>query len=382
MVSFLFCGDFAPIKGFEHLVIEKDALVFGELVKVIDEVDISFINLEAPACKVNEPIMKTGPALKINPGCLKSLSDAGFDVVGLANNHILDHGNDGFLETINYCQKYDLNYAGAGKNIDEAQEPIIIETNGFNTAVIAVAEHEFGIASRTKVGAAPLDPIDNIYQIEKAKKKADLVFVTIHGGNEYFPYPRPGLRKICQFFIDHGVDGVICHHAHVPGAYEFYKDKPIVYSLGNIIFDHLNSVPGWDQGYAVKLEFDERNKELTSFDILPYHQSLDYKGVKIMKGEEKKNFIEKIENYKSILSDPVKYEIEWDNFCDIKEKNMLIFNFLPNNRLMGILSKILPVKKLFLSKASISTKLNLLRCESHRELLQSIFEKIYQQYLD
>lgn len=382
MVSFLFCGDFAPIKGFEKIVIEKNSQVFGDLAKVIDEADISFINLEAPACNVDQPIMKTGPALKINPVCLKSLSDAGFDVVGLANNHILDHGNEGFLETLTSCRKYNLEYVGGGRNIHKAQEPLIIETNGVKAGIIAVAEHEFGIASESSGGAAPLDPIDNIYQIEKAKKEADLVFVTIHGGNEYFPYPRPGLRKICQFFIDQGVDGVICHHAHVPGAYEFYKNKPIVYSLGNLIFDHLNSVMGWDEGYAVRIEFDELNQELNSFNIIPYHQSLDNKGVQILEGEEEKKFRDKIASYNAILSDPVKYKSEWDKFCESKEKNMLLFNFIPNNRLMGILSKVLPVKKFFLSKGSVSTKLNMVRCESHRELLQSILEKIYHQYLD
>ena len=63
-------------------------------------------------------------------------------------------------------------------------------------AFIAVAEREFSIAGVDKPGVAPLDPIDNTIQIERAKDEADLVFVSIHGGNEYFPLPRPGLRKL------------------------------------------------------------------------------------------------------------------------------------------------------------------------------------------
>ncbi len=380
MISLLFCGDFAPFKDFEQLVIEKGALIFGELQKEINEADISFINLEAPACNVIKPILKSGPVIKINPICLKSLSEVGFDVVGMANNHILDYDEVGLFKTVESCQKYNLNHVGAGKNIVEAQEPIIIDRKGVKIAIIAVAEHEFSIAKKSTAGAAPLDPIDNTYQIKKAQSAADFIFVTIHGGNEYFPYPRPGLRKLCKYFIDQGVDGVVCHHPHVPGAYEYYKDKPIIYSMGNIIFDRINNTAGWSEGYVVRLVFNEKNKKLISFDILPYVQSVENGGVKLLNGEKKGNFIDKINSYKSTLEDKVEYIKEWNKFCLANEKNMLNMYFLPNNQLNMIFSRILPIEKLFLSKDSVSIKLNLVRCESHRELLQSIILKKYREY--
>lgn len=382
MISLLFCGDFAPVQDFERMVIQKNELIFGELLTEIKKADLSFINLEAPACNVNKPIIKSGPVLKINPHCLNSLYKASFDVVGMANNHILDHGESGFLETIESCAKYHLNYVGIGKDISEARKPLILERNGVKIGIIAVAEQEFCIASKSTPGAAPLDPIDNTYQIEKTKNDADFVFVTIHGGNEYFPFPRPGLRKICKYFINRGVDGVICHHPHVPGAYELYKGKPIVYSLGNIIFDTTNPLPGWYDGYAVRLDFNIKSKKMSSFNILPYRQSVNDDGVKLLHDNEKEIFIKKIDNYNLILDDQSEYKKEWDNFCNINKKNMLIFNFLPITPLIGIISKIVPIKQLFLSKGSISTKLNLIRCDSHLELLKSILEKIYHDYTD
>lgn len=108
-------------------------------------------------------------------------------------------------------------------------------------------------------GSAPIDLVDNYQQITAAKKLADVVIVTIHGGNEYFPYPRPGLRKMCRHFIDLGVDAVICHHPHVPGAYEVYEGKPIYYSIGNLVFDQNLPKPGWEEGYFVELKFDVLN---------------------------------------------------------------------------------------------------------------------------
>jgi poly-gamma-glutamate synthesis protein (capsule biosynthesis protein) len=382
MLSLLFCGDFAPVQNFEKLVIEKGALIFGDLLKEINNADMSFINLETPACSVNDPIIKSGPVLKVSPKCLESLSEANFDVIGMANNHILDHGEIGLLETIESCQNYHLDYVGVGNNIEQAQEPLILKRKGIKIAIIALAEREFGIASELTAGAAPLDPIDNTKQIEKAKNDADFVFVTIHGGNEYFPLPRPGLRKICHYFIDRGVDGVICHHPHVPGGYEFYKNKPIFYSLGNIIFDKKNPLPGWCDGYATQMDFDIKSKKLNSFNILPYRQSVNDDGVKLLECNEKKSFLQHIDQLNTILNDKVEYNKEWNKFCTTKEKNMLIYSFLPKNRVIGISSKILPIKQIFLPKNSVSTKLNLIRCESHLELLQSILEKRYREYRD
>ena len=111
--------------------------------------------------------------------------------------------------------------------------------------------------------------------------------MTLHGGNEYFPYPRPGLRKLCQHYIDLGVQAVVCHHPHVPGAYEYYNGKPIFYSLGNLIFDHENPPEDWNFGYMVKFEINKQKKVITNVEIIPYEQSVKLQGVKLLNGEKK-----------------------------------------------------------------------------------------------
>jgi poly-gamma-glutamate capsule biosynthesis protein CapA/YwtB (metallophosphatase superfamily) len=119
-------------------------------------------------------------------------------MIGMANNHILDYGYEGVMERLASCQKNTLCHVGAGHNIEEAQMAFVIETKGVKVAIIAVAEREFCIAGEDTPGAAPLDAIDTTYQLARAQP--DLVIVTIHGGNKYFPYPRPGLRIIMQVF--------------------------------------------------------------------------------------------------------------------------------------------------------------------------------------
>src|SRR5690606_6997335 len=121
-----------------------------------------------------------------------------------------------------------------------------LEAKGVKVAIIALAAYEFNQSEGNSAGSAPIDLIDNHKQIAQAKAKADIVIVTIHGGNEYFPYPRPKLRKMCRHFIELGADAIICHHPHTAGAYETHNGKPIFYSIGNLIFDDANPRPGWN----------------------------------------------------------------------------------------------------------------------------------------
>lgn len=373
-ISILFAGDFAPCRRFENLVLDKGPEIFGDLQKNIAEADLSFLNLETPLCVHNKSIKKTGPSLKAHPDCIKALNGAGFDVVGLANNHIMDFDNEGLEETILSCKSVGLKVCGAGKNLEEAQHITILESRGLKIAYIAIAEHEFSIAGPNRSGAAPIDPMDNTLQIESVRKHVDLVFVSIHGGNEYFPLPRPGLRKLCRYYITRGADAVICHHPHVPGAYEIYKDKPIVYSLGNLIFDHSNPPEGWDEGYAITLEYNKEDKKLSKFNLIPYTQSFEQGGLCKMSGSDKMIFLKKLKKYNYVLSNENLYKDAWDKFCQKEKNTLLLKNYLPIHfRGMRRVGEIISPEFLFLpTYKNRQVKLNLIRCESHLELLQSI----------
>jgi len=378
-VSILFAGDFSPCRGYEGLVLNKGSEIFGNLKQDIAESDVSFLNLETPLCIKGKSLEKTGSNLKAHPDCIDALKDAGFDIVGLANNHIMDFGSDGLEETIRSCKNAGLTVCGAGENLTQAQQVKIVERCGLKIAYIAVAEHEFSIAGPERAGAAPLDLMDNLLQIESVRNQVDLVFVSIHGGNEYFPLPRPGLRKLCRFYTTHGADAVICHHAHVPGAYEIYNNKPIVYSLGNLIFDRQNPPKEWDRGYAVRLDFNLTDKKLSKLDILPYTQSVIQGGVEKMLGSDKTFFLNKLASYNKILSDENLYIKAWDDFCQNEKNTLLLKQYLPVHfRGMRKVSKIInPEFFLLPTKKNRLVKLNLIRCESHLELLQAVLNNSF-----
>ena len=197
MIKTLFTGDFCPdhLSGFEKKVIEKGELIFGDSLKLIKSVDLSFVNLECPLTSSSKPINKIGKLRKCNPNCSDAL--VSFTLLGLANNHILDYGKEGLKETIKTCNDKGLSYVGAGLNIEDAQKPFYKVIKGIKFAIIAIAEHEFNQSENGKEGSAPIDLIENYKQIKEAKANSDTVILTLHGGNEFFPYPRPGLRKIC-----------------------------------------------------------------------------------------------------------------------------------------------------------------------------------------
>jgi len=367
-VSILFGGDFAPCRMFEDPVLEKGEDVLGDTLPLIKDADLSFVNLECPLTNSNHPINKDGPVLKANPACVKALS--AFSVIGLANNHILDHGVKGLQSTIDACSSIGLPTVGAGLTINEAQKVFVKEMDGVKVAVIAIAEHEFGQSERGGAGSAPLDLVDNYQQIQTAKLLADIVILTLHGGNEYFPYPRPGHRKIMRHFVDLGVDAVLCHHPHVPGAYELYKGKPIVYSLGNFVFDHPNAPKDWDLGYMVKLTFNFKEKALKSIELFPYEQSVRLGGVKLLKGDRKQELLRKIEDYRKRLGIDSEWLREWDSFAKEKADGYLIKMFFPfTMRGLSFLSRHTPITRIFYNKKNSMRKLNVLRCQSHRELL-------------
>lgn len=376
-INIFFAGDFAPCRRFERLILEKGPAIFGNLQPSITGADLSFLNLESPLCSGGNATDKTGPNLNADPDCVKAIKGARFDVVGLANNHIMDFGDIGLEQTMNACKGAGLAVCGAGKNLDAAQQIPIVERRGLKIAVIAVAEHEFSIADVNQAGAAPLDPVDNVLQIESARKNADLVFVTIHGGNEYFPLPRPGLRKLCRFYVTRGADAVICHHAHVPGAYEIYEGKPIVYSLGNLIFDHPSPPEGWNQGYAVELTYNPADKTLSGFDVLPYTQSVAQGGVCRMTDPENAAFLGKLADYNKILGDDSAYMQAWDGFCQKEKKLALMKNYLPFHfRGMRKISRFInPGWFLVPTEKNRRVKLNMIRCESHLELLKTILSR-------
>lgn len=123
---------------------------------------------------------------------LKKLS---LNILTLANNHILDYGIMGLIDTHNVLEKNNIVHVGTGENLYQAKKPYSIKKNDINKAILNYAENEWSSASEISWGASPFDIIANSKQKKKIKKAVDFVFVVVHFGNEYYRYPSPRVNS-------------------------------------------------------------------------------------------------------------------------------------------------------------------------------------------
>ena len=247
--------------------------VSKELIELIRSANIALVNLEGPCCAGGVPISKSGPTIRIDCGAIQALRSWGFDVLCLANNHIMDHGFEGLRKTLEQCRETGLLPCGAGANIEEALRPIEIEiTGGIKVSIVAVCEREFGIANNPQPGAAWISHPLTLETIRKAKQESDVVIVMAHGGVEEVPFPPIERQVQLRQLIDAGANLVIGHHPHVPQGWEQYNDGFIFYSLGNFLFDypHAERHPKTEWGLIVRFHFC--GACLVGIDLIPIEQ--------------------------------------------------------------------------------------------------------------
>jgi len=374
-INIIICGDLCPDDQIEKSCLKGNfTLISKNALNTLKDKDLSIINLECPLTKRINPIEKNGPNLFANPHCINLLKYGGFDVVTLANNHILDQGEGGLQDTIDSCSQAGIKYVGAGNNLEDASNPLIIKIRDKTLALFNFAEHEFSIAGRNKAGANPLDPIKNYYQILDVKNKADYLLIVIHGGNEFYSLPSPRMVKTYRFFADLGVTAIISHHTHCPSGYEIYNNVPIFYGLGNFLFHRENfKDKNWYQGYFVKLTLS--NNAFKKLNIFPYYQSYKKVGLELMKGDDKKIFLNKIQLYNEIIKNPELLENEWLKFCESKKTLYLIALFGFNKIRRKLLRLNIFLKMMLCRKEVKSIFLNNIRCEAHRDVILEILER-------
>lgn len=371
MLKILIAGDLCPRDRCAKVL--KDAkfeIYFGEISKIIKNTDYSLVNLECPIIKEGTPIKKQGPNLKTSPKIIDLIKYFGFKGVTLANNHFYDYGDEGVINTIRICEECGIDYVGGGRSLQEARTVLYRIIKNKKVAFINVCEYEFSIATVTTAGSNPIDIINNFNEIKKAKENADFVVVIVHGGHEHYNLPSPRMQDTYRFFVDAGADAVINHHQHCYSGYEFYKEKPIVYGLGNFYFDH----PGkkrekWNEGYMLNLELDET----IGISIIPYNQCNVEPSIELMVGEQLNSFNNHINQLNNALQNRLLLESNFKDFCNSKKKlYMSVLEPYPTIYLKFLYRKIgLPS---LLKGRSLSFVKNFIMCESHLDVIKFLLK--------
>ncbi|MDD2798972.1 MAG: CapA family protein [Bacteroidales bacterium] len=371
-ISILITGDFCPINRVESLALNKKyEAVFNDFQSVFEENDLNVTDMECPLSMSSYRMKKTGPHQYAHPDCINLLSFAKIDLVAMANNHILDLGEEGVEDTLKLCKNSNIETVGIGRNQEEARAYFVKEIKGKKIAILNFSDNEFLSTPQSEVQANPVFPIHNFYDIQQAKSECDFVILVAHAGNEFFHLPSPRTKELYRFFVDVGVDAVIAHHTHCFSGYEVYKEKPIFYGLGNFVYDNPEKKNGdWNEGYVVKLLLTDR----VNFEIIPLKQGNETPGVFRLSKIESSAFNEKIENLSQIIADDIRLENEFQAYCKSVENMYDAFiepywgKYIHKLKSLGLFPRLLNNRKRLLY-------LNLIRCDSHRDVLLRMLDK-------
>lgn len=266
--------------------------------------DVCFMNCEMPLTRRGTPAEKT-VNIRADPGSAEDFKTLGVDVVTLANNHMLDYGHEGLFDTLQAFDEAGTARTGAGATIDEALRPATLDITGTRVAFLGIAttlppgsaagidrpgiapvrvgfsfEVDANLMSeipgiapvvRSWVIPADLERVADI--VERTKREADHVVIGLHWG---VPTQRltPQQGLICEYqqplaraLIDRGADAVIGNGSHNLHGVEIYRGRPILYSLGDLIF-HRHALHGDDELETAIVRID-LNRDSVGVSFVP-----------------------------------------------------------------------------------------------------------------
>ncbi|WP_457617694.1 CapA family protein [Lutibacter sp.] len=365
------CGDICPTKDTEHFFKTANANgLFNNALPILQKADVLVGNLEFALTNTCAKVSKIGPVLKGATNYINLFTNVGFTALGLANNHIKDCGTLGVKNTLETCKNNNIATLGAGSNSEEAKKPLIIEKNDWKIGVMAFAEHEFNAAYTNEAGANLLDVFDDFDAIKVFKKQVDYLIILFHGGIEYYKYPSPLLQKKCKKMIDAGANFVTCQHSHVIGTEETYKQGTILYGQGNTVFGYKEHNSDWNKGLLVTIQLDE-NKMVSYIPI-----KATSSGIVTLPEVEKQQLLTMMEKRKKEIQQKRFIENSWSIFCESK-KALYLPHLLGLGRILNKLNRIVGnnIISMFYSKKQQQIIQNLIRCESHNEVVKTILKK-------
>ncbi|MBI5622108.1 CapA family protein [Candidatus Falkowbacteria bacterium] len=240
-------------------------LPFSKTADWLASADMTVGNLESPffdrGSRFNE-----GMVFKAEPEAVAGLARAGFDVLTLANNHILNQGTAGLEYTLRYLAENHIATVGGGIDFTAAHRPVVVTVQDTRVAFLGYSYTPFHDSPGQTDVVAGMDLEQARQDITAARQQADIVVALVHAGTEYTTEPTSAQQEFDRGLVDAGADLVIGHHPHWPQIIEEYQGKWIFYSLGNFVFDQE-----WSQETkeGLALEVMWQNKQLQRLRLIP-----------------------------------------------------------------------------------------------------------------
>lgn len=263
---------------FDNLVAERmkqkgDDFLFSGYADYFKNSDILIGNLETPLTSVEPDYIVKEYHFRSNPDVAKFLKKYNFTAVSIANNHILDSGREGLYETVQTLYKNDIGFAGGEYNLEKAVKPFIKRAKGMKIGFLAftkvIPSYEWAAGERKYGVACAYSWHEKVYKdaIASAKKQCDILVVSVHWGKEGVSEVDADEMSTARKMIDSGADIIMGHHPHVVSGIDYYREKPIFYSLGNFIFTMSNN-PESNRTIMARVVVNSR-KKIEDVSIIP-----------------------------------------------------------------------------------------------------------------
>jgi poly-gamma-glutamate synthesis protein (capsule biosynthesis protein) len=271
---------------------ENPAAFFDKVSAELRRADVRFGGLESSLSTRGKPLGGK-ITMRHDPSMIEAYVAAGFDVVAFATNHCLDYGVEPFVDTLDLLDRRNIRYVGAGRNVQEARRPAIIEKNGTRIGFLSYLQLlPLGWwATANKPGVAPIRE-DALYgppyvneedleamaaDIASLRQQVDVLVSSYHWGQSQSRTLTLSQIAVAHAAIDAGADLVIGRHPHIIQGVEVYKGKAILYALGNFALDHDHPMfmPTVKESLLVRCLISE--KAIRRISLSPVHLGPDGK---------------------------------------------------------------------------------------------------------
>lgn len=256
--------------------------------------DFLAVNSEFTVSNRGEPLKNKMYTFRAKPERLAIYHEMGVDLADLANNHVYDYGEEAFLDMLDAFDQYQVPHIGAGKNLEEAKKPYFATIGDFKFAFVACTRAEKNVMTPSATEENPgtfwcYDPTNMINLIKELKDQVDFVIPIVHFGRENSHELEKAQMESARAYIDAGAAMVVGHHAHNLQGVEIYQGKPIIYNLGNFLFNNLDTDTAL---FEVKMDQDGQME----YYILPALQT-NYQTILLDNGAKKQQIIDDINSW-------------------------------------------------------------------------------------
>jgi len=277
-LDILFTGDILLDRGVRQVIEHHgvDHLFSDGIDSVFRSTQLVVGNLECPATKIEAPVFKRF-IFRGEPEWLDTLQRHGYTHLNLANNHSIDQGREGLLDTKRNILAAEMMPIGAGENMNEAVQPVLLAEHPRKVWLVAslrlALENYAYLPDKPCVSQEPMDSLlERVNRLRRTDSTA-VIIVSLHWGGEHTLQPVPSQRLEAHQLIRAGADMLICHHTHTLQTIEEFQGKKIYYSIGNFIFDQPKPINSKACMVRLRIKKDDLMVETIPIEIrqcVPY----------------------------------------------------------------------------------------------------------------